>query len=224
MSIFTSLSTKLFAGTLAIAGGMGGITALASSNPTVQQDVKNVQTAIESKDLNAYKTAKTQLVTDEAKVRTDKINATTQDDLNTMADNQAKMKAVSEAIKNNDYEAFKANAPEKMLKKVNSQAEFDKLVANYKTRQEELAKLSDAIKNNDFNAFKTLEQARRAANNDKKDTNKPEPTEAELQAKFDEMVTKYKADGSLPGQEGGAMGMRFLEGGKGGMKRGGRGM
>lgn len=223
MSIFTSLSTKIFAGTLAIAGGMGGIGALASSNPTIQQDVKNVQTAIESKDLNAYKTAKTQLVTDEAKVKTDKINSTTQDELNTMANNQAKRKAVADAIKNNNYEAFKANANPQTLAKVNSQAEFDKLVAKYKTQQENLAKLTDAIKNNDFNSFKALAEARQA-NNPNKDDKRPEPTDAQLQAKFDEMVAKYKADRSLPGQDGDMMGMGGLEGGKGGMKKSGRGM
>lgn len=223
MSIFTSLSTKLFAGTLAIAGGMGGIGALASSNPTIQQDVKNVQTAIESKDLNAYKTAKTQLVTDEAKVKTDKINSTTQDELNTMADNQAKRKAVADAVRNNNYEAFKANANPQILNKVNSQAEFDKLVAKYKTQQENLAKLTDAIKNNDFNSFKALAEARQA-NNPNKDDKRPEPTDAQLQAKFDEMVAKYKADRSLPGQDGDMMGMVGFEGGKGGMKKGGRGM
>lgn len=219
MSIFTSLSTKIFAGTIAFAGGMGGISAVASGSPTLQQEVKNVQSAIESKDLNAYKTAKTELIKEKSELELEEVNSTTQEELDQMATRQSQMKAVQEAVKNNDYEAFKASANEKMLQKINSQEEFDKLVTNYKTRQEFATKLAETIKNNDFEGFKALEQTRRNEVETTKGVDKPELSDEQLQARFDELVEAYKTDGSLPGQEDDFM-MGGMKGGKMGRKGG----
>lgn len=192
---------QIVVGTMAVVG-LGGISAFAATNPTIQTDFKNVQTAITNKDLNAYKTAKNQLISDKTTAEANKVNATTQDQLNTMSDSQAKRLVVQTAITNNDYNAFKANADANMLKRTPDQASFDKLVASQKAHTAENQAMSDAIKNNDFNAFKTAQNTEQTSKqNDPNEVNngkRPTPTDAQLQTRFDAMVAKYKADGSLP--------------------------
>jgi hypothetical protein len=99
MSKFTTISTKLAMGGLALIAVAGGITAFATTNSTPVQD------AINNKDLSAYRTALIQGATERG-------NATTQEQLNTMADKMATRKAdmlkLDEAVKNNDFEVYKA--------------------------------------------------------------------------------------------------------------------
>ena len=213
---------QVVAGLMTVAG-LTGVSAFAMTNPTIQADIKNVQTAIANKDLTGYKTAKTQLITDQTKVQTDKVNATTQDQLNTMADHQAKSKARMTALTNNDLNEFNANSGKQV-----DQATFDKMVANNKTRMDEMNKLSDTIKNNDFNTFKTLEQTNmsmkgnkgnRGNKNNKYGQTRTAPTDAQLQTKFDQMVSDYKANGTLPNQ----MMDKMMEGGEGFGHKSGRG-
>jgi hypothetical protein len=217
MSLFTTLSTKLVASSLALAGGIGGVGAIAASNPTIQADFKNVETAITSKDLSAFKAAEKQLINDKTSEELSRVDSTTQDQLNSMSDRQTKGKATQDAINNNDYNAFKANANQQMLKRTPDQASFDKLVASNKARTDATNKISDAIKNNDFNAFKTAktnEMQNAPANQNGK--TRPTPTDAQLQTEFDKLVANYKANGSLPNQnEGMGMfgGMRGRHGG-----------
>jgi hypothetical protein len=203
------MSIKLIAvGVLAVAG-LGGATVFAATNPTIQADFSKVQTAIVNKDLTSYKTAKTQLINDRTNVETARVNATTQDQLNAMSDKLAKRTAVQAAITANDYNAFKASADANMLKRVPDQASFDKLVANQKARTENLVKISEAVKNNDFNAFKVAEAsmiANRPNDNNRKNDNRPAPTDAQLQTRFDKMVADYKANGKLPVDNKGMMG------------------
>ena len=195
------MSIKLITAVVLAVAGLGGATVFAATNPTIQANFTNVQTAIVNKDLTGYKTAKIKLINDRTTVETSKVNATTQDELNAMADKLVKKTAVQDAIKANDYNAFKVIAGVNMLKRVPDQASFDKLVANQKAHADQIAKISDAIKNNDFNAFKTVEAAmmsNRPNDNNKKNDNRPAPTDAQLQAKFDKIVADYKANGKLP--------------------------
>jgi hypothetical protein len=218
----------IVAGALAVAG-LGGATVFAATNPTIQADYTKVQTAIVNKDLTSYKTAKTQLINDKTTAETTKINATTQDQLNTMSDKLAKITAVQAAITVNDYNAFKAAADANMLARTPDQASFDKLVANQKAHADEIAKISEAIKNNDFNAFKAAEAtmvANRPTDNNRKNDSRPAPTDAQLQTRFDKMVADYKANGTLPSDNKGMMGRGGMDdfGGEGfGGGRGHRG-
>ena len=227
MSILSSLSTKIIVGSLAIVGGIGGVTALASTNPTVQTDLNNVKAAITSKDLSAFKIAQTQLINDKAKTEIDRVNSTTQDQLNEMSDRMVKQQAVQDAIKNNDYNAFKVNADARMLERVNSQEAFDKLVAAEKTRTEQITKIDDAIKNNDSSAYmvalKVLEVNKPTDTNaEKNKPARPTPTDAQIQTQFDKLVAAYKADGSLPSQNNRMMGFGGGMGMKGGRGHGGQ--
>jgi uncharacterized phage infection (PIP) family protein YhgE len=172
MSI-TSISTKVLAGTLAIIA-LSGVGVYAATSTTVSKDIENVKTALTNNDFTAYKQARIQ-------VATDRINEMTQE-------------------------------------------EFDKHAKMFASMQKYQTALDDAVKNNDFNAFKTVHsemQKEREANKpaDSNRPNRPEPTEAQLQERFNQMVASYKADGTLPSQkvfEGGREG----RGGKGGMKGG----
>jgi hypothetical protein len=214
MSLFTTLSTNLIAGSLAIAGSIGGVGAIAASNPAIKADFQSVQTAITAKDLGGYKTAKTQLINDTTKAETDQVNATTQDQLNTMSDKQIKMKATKDAITNNDYNAFKTNADQRMLTRVTDQAGFDKLVTINKAHLDQANKIADAIKNNDFSAFKTAESNEQTnETNDKQEKSGPAPTDTQLQTQFDKLAANYKANGSLPTDQKGFG--RFGMGGRG---------
>lgn len=205
------------AGVLAVAG-LGGATVFAATNPAIQADFKNVRTSIVNKDLTGYKAAKNQLINDRSAQEVTKVNATTQDQLNTMSDKQAKRTAVQTVITNNDYNAFKASSEANMLTRTPDQASFDKLVAQQKAHAAESAALSEAIKNNDFNAYKTLEKTEEQ-NDPTENNGKPEKvqTDTQLQKRFDQMVADYKASGTLPSDNKGMMG------GHGGMDEGIRG-
>ncbi|MBC7471865.1 MAG: hypothetical protein H7196_01165 [candidate division SR1 bacterium] len=192
---------QLIAGSMAVVG-LGGAGMMASNNPTIKADFTNVQTAITNKNLSAYKTAEKQLISDRTSSEITRIDASTQDQLNTMSDRQAKRKAVQDAITNNDYNAFKANAGHSIFKRVTDQASFDKLVAGNKTQIESKAKESDAIKNNDFAAFKVVKHSEQANEmNNKNSRTRETLTDAELQIRFDQLVANYKADGSLPSDQ-----------------------
>ncbi len=202
-----SINKKIVAGALVIIAGIGGVSAFAMSNPTIQADFKAVQTAIASKDLGAYKTAKTQLANDKKDAEVTKINTTTQDQLNTMSDRQAKSQARMIALNNNDLAGFNSNS-----NKAVDQATFDKMVTNNKTRLDTMNKISNAIKNNDFNTFKSIQQNKmnemkanhpNKKGNDKQNQKKDYKnlTDAQLQTKFDKMVADYKATGQLPAQD-----------------------
>jgi hypothetical protein len=213
------MSIKLItAGILAVAG-LTGATVFAATNPTIQTNFKNVQTAIVNKDLSGYKSAKTQLINDRTTAQTTKVNATTQDQLNAMSDKLNKRKAVEAAITANDYNAFKAAADANMLKRTPDQSSFDKLVANQKARADILAKIGETIKNNDFNAFKTAVNSKLQnrtlninKNGNKKNENRPAPTDSQLQARFDKLVADYKANGTLPTDHKGMMGIDHRKG------------
>ncbi len=207
MSLFTPLAAKFAAGAVIAAGSIGGFTALASTNPVVQQNLVNLQTAITNKNLGDYKNAKISLIDEKSKTAKDAVNNTTQDQLNTLSDRQAKFKLVQDAIDANDYPKFQANADANMLKRVPDQASFDKMVASNKARKDAVNKLSEDIKNNDAGAYKAdvisqqqAEQARHTNNTNNQGTQKtrPTPTDAQLQARFDKAVVAYKADGTLP--------------------------
>lgn len=207
------MSIKLItAGVLAVAG-LGGATVFAATNPTIQSNFANIQTAILNKDLSSYKTAKTQLINDKKTTETTKVNETTQAQLDAMSDKLNKRKAIEAAITANDYNAFKAAADANMLKLTPDQAFFDKLVANQKAHADQIAKIGEAIKNNDFNAFKLAESYQtdnrpmdNSKNGNKKNDKRPVPTDAQLQAKFNKMVADYKANGTLPTDHKGMMG------------------
>jgi hypothetical protein len=210
---------QIAAGVLAVAG-IGGVSAFASNNLTIQNDFKAVQTAITNKDLSAFKTAKTQLVNDKSTEEIAEINSTTQDQLNTIADRQAKMTATQTAIANNDYNAFKTNADQRMLKQVPDQASFDKLVTEIKARTDAMNQINIAIQNNDFNTFKTAEASMQNlhGSDNKSGKTRPTPTDAQIQARFDKMVANYKATGQLPSNKSG-MEMMGERGGYFGGKR-----
>jgi hypothetical protein len=199
------LATKLLAGgMLALGIGAGTLGAVSTANRTA------IDTAITNKDLTAYKSATIQAATDAA-------NNLTQDQLNTLSDRKAKMLAVQTAIDNNDYTAFKASADTRMLARVTTQAQFDTLVTNNKTEKAEQEVINTAIKNNDFAAFKAARLADNDTDNNK--GNRPVPTDAQLQTRFDAMVAQYKADDTLPQVRGN--GMEGFGGGRGG-RHGGR--
>jgi hypothetical protein len=216
MSILSSLSTKVFAGSLAVVGGLGGIGAVAASNPTIQTDISNVTSAITSKDLSAYKTAEDQLINDKAQAQIAKVNSTTQDQLNSMADRQAKQTAVQSAITNDDYASFKANADTQMLKQISTQDAFEKLVASTKARAAEVATLDTAIKNNDsasYIAAVKADEASQPTNTDSNAPKRPTLTDAQIQAQFDKQEAAYKSNGTLPSSDKGMMGGGFGFGG-----------
>jgi hypothetical protein len=208
------MSIKLITTVILAVAGLSGATVFAATNPTIQANFKNVQTAIVNKDLTGYKSAKTQLINDKTTAETTKVNSTTQDQLNSMSDKVNKKTAVKAAITANDYNAFKAAADANMLKRNLDQASFDKLVANQKAHADQIAKIGEAVKNNDFNAFKAAESFqianRPVVNNkkgNKKNDNKTGLTDSQLQAKFNKMVADYKANGTLPTDHKGMMGI-----------------
>jgi hypothetical protein len=199
---------------------LGGAGMMANTNPAIKADIQSVQTAITNKDLSGYKSAEKQLVTDRSIDQNARIDGTTQDQLNTISDKQSKMKATQDAITNNDYNAFKANADQRMLTRVTDQAGFDKLVNGNKVHLDQANKIAEAIKSNDFAAFKRAESNEQTnETNDKQEKSRPAPTDVELQTQFDKLVANYKADGSLPADQKGfggfGMGGRGHGGGRG---------
>lgn len=212
MSIFSTFGTKIGASVIGLVAVAGGVTALASTNPTIQASLTQVQSAITSKNLTDYKTAAIQLSNDKQAGQVTKINSTTQEQLDAMANKQASTKAVQDAITNNDYNTFKASADSRMLARTPDQASFDKLVTNTKARLDNLNKLSDAIKANDFNAYKTAVQAHETNemtdgnNKNNKEANETPPTDTQIQTRFDKDIANYKSDGSLPNLNNGMFG------------------
>ena len=115
-----------------------------------------------------------------------------------MVAGKAKNEAKKTAIANNDYAAFvKASTP--------TQAEFDKIVAGYKTK---LA-IDTALKNNDFAAFQTAVK------------NSPMGDKDITQEQFAKMVERHK-NKPTDADEGFGMGMGgAMMGGFGGHMGGG---
>jgi len=83
------------------------------------------------------------------------------------------------AIESNDYNAFKESAPDKFLEQIDSQEKFEELVTRHNQMQAQQTAIEDAVKNDDFDAFKAAH-------------------EEQLKQRFDDMVSYYKENGSLP--------------------------
>lgn len=225
------MSLKIITASILAVAGLTSATVFASTNPTIQANFTNLQTAITNKDLAGYKTAKTELINSRKTNELTRINATTQEELNSLGDKQAKWLAVQTAITNNDYNAFRTSADAKMLARTPDQANFDKLVAGQKAHIASELKESEAIKNNDFNAYKLAESEevnnRTLNNTNNKKSNRPAQTEAEMKTRFDQMVSDYKATGTLPSDskgffDGHGMGDYGDKGFVGGRERGSR--
>jgi hypothetical protein len=189
----------------------GGVVAFAQSNTAAR-------TALINKDFEGFKKA---IVTD-AQSKANNLTQTKFDEMSTRAISQ---KATQDAIAANDYEAFKKAADPRMLTKVNTQEAFTALVNNQKANDAVKVKIDDSIKNNDFIAFKaaqtemmTLRESNKPADaNEAIETNtRPTPTDAQIQTRFDALVAKFKADGTLPSANEGGKGF-------GGMNKGGHG-
>lgn len=194
-------------GVLALALVAGGLTV--SANPVSTSNWNSIQSAIQNKDLNAFRSATIQAATERA-------NSVTQEQLNTMADKLSDRQAVKDAINANDYEAFKKVAGEKMLERVNTQEEFNQLVTRNNERKAAMTQVDEAVKNNDFNAYKTaltnLKESRPEGMRGGDRGERRTPTDAQLQARFDELVAQYKADGTLPSDKPFGMGMKGMMG------------
>jgi hypothetical protein len=204
MSIINSIGSKAVIGMAILAAGVGGVAVLANHNGPYSKMNDKVHSAIVNKDLTQYKAAQTETINQEKKAELDKVNSMTQEQFDTMADKHIKLTAARKAIADNDYEAFKANADDKMLSKITDQVSFDKMVANQKARAEHQAKVTEAVKTNNFDLFKQA-ISEREANHPKKDedSSRPEPSEAELKTRFDKMVENFKKNGVISqGREG----------------------
>jgi hypothetical protein len=114
--------------------------------------------------------------------------------------------ATKSAIEANDYAAYTTAAKSRIMTK----EQFDAKVANQAAHKALELKLDKAVEANNFDAAKAVFEEMKAShaareaqnpNESKKHTNhqsKVDLTEAQLKAKFDEMVSKFKADGTLP--------------------------
>lgn len=163
-------------------------------------------------DYTGYKSA----LVESGKKKADKL---TESKFNEMSKKAQSMEATKKAIEEGNYENFKKSADARMLAKVTSQADFDKLVAEFKSAKAIQDKITQAIKDNNFEAFKsahtemkTLRESNKSSNKEGK-TNKTAPTDEQLKSKFDKLVAQYKADGSLPSKV-------MMKGSKGGFGRG----
>jgi hypothetical protein len=199
--------------------GLGLITLGAGATLTAQAhpaQTAAMTQAIQNKDLAAFKSAMIQDATDKA-------NSITQEEFTKISEQYTKQQAVQKAIDEKNYEAFKAAADEKMLQRVNSQVEFYKLVARNEQQKATQAKVLETVKNNDFNAYKTViaeEKAQMEANKPADSTNtnrpaRPEPTEAQMKTRFDELVKYYQANGKLPEKGFGMIGEGMGKNGRG---------
>jgi hypothetical protein len=214
MSILHNISPKIIASLVGVSA-LGGLAVSAANTTQLSDQVAKVQSALISKDLNAWKTASIDLATA-------KINSTTQEQLNTKSERYASRTAVNDAIEKGDYESFKKSADQRMLSRIASKEDFDKLVSYKKVMQEHLVKVADAVKKNDFDAFKNLAKNKPTPTpkGDKNPTKqRPTPSDEQLKTRFDAMVAAYKADGTLPTDHND---MRNIEGfeGKGKHMRG----
>jgi hypothetical protein len=211
------VSTKILTGAL-LAIGIGGTGAAFALSPTVQKDVQAVQSALSSKDFGAFKSATIQAATD-------RVNSMTQDQFDKLSTNYTQHKAAQDAIAAGDYIAFQNSGDTRMLKRITTEEQFRTAVSEYTTRKAAQASVNETIKNNDFAAYKTaISQLMNARKQDSGDTNgpsRPQPTDAQLQTRFDTLVANYKADGSLPTEDGfGRFGMMGMGRGHGGGMRG----
>jgi hypothetical protein len=194
----------------------GGVVAFAQSNIAAK-------TALINKDFEGFKKA----IVNDAQTRS---NNLTQAEFDSLSSKAVTHEAINNAIKANDYEAFKKVADSKMLGKINTQEAFNALVNSSKTYEEIKLKIDNAIKTNDFVAFKaaqtemtTLKEAKHPKYNNEVNKNhqRPVPTDEQLQIKFDNLVAKFKADGSLPSTDFGYK--EGFGGGRGGFKGGAKG-
>ncbi len=160
-------------------------------------------------DFTAYKTS----IVESSKKKSDSL---TQEQFNTMSTQAIAREATNKAIAEGNYENFKKSADARLLSKVTTQADFDKLVAQFKATKVIQDKINQAIKDNNFDAFKNAQTELKALRDANKPAelnskhNHPIPTDAELKTRFDEIVAKFKADGTLPSQD------MMDKGGKGG--------
>jgi len=110
--------------------------------------------------------------------------------------------AVHAAVDANDYSQLSTEAQEKI-----SQERFAEMVAKKSSMDAHRSAIESAVSSNDFNAFKAEIESHKADRPEKEDgEDRPEreqPTEEELQTKFNEMVTYYNENGELPTKENG---------------------
>lgn len=128
-----------------------------------------------------------------------------------MVTKDAEHTVIEKAISSGDYAAFK-NA---MIAQIPTEAEFQKIVVEQKSRTEAQAKIETAVKNNDFAAFKSAMEAQKAVMLASHPGMVDAPkglSDDKLQKHFDSLVAYYKANGKLPemgkgfGPMGGNMG------------------
>ena len=188
------LTTGIVLGALALSG----VTFAAFGGNVGQGDFSAVQTAVASNNYASLSTA------DQAKISTTQFAD--------MVTKYNARKAVQDAITAGDYTAFK-NAK---IAQIPTETEFQKMVTMEKSRVATQASIETAVKNNDFAAYKTAiaaQQAAMAANHPNGGT-RPAPTDAQLQTRFNKLVTYYKTNGKLPM-------MGWMGGGFGGGRSGG---
>lgn len=106
-------------------------------------------------------------------------NKITEDRFNMMVEQYQNHQKLESAIESKDYNAFKENAPDKLLEQIDSEQKFNDLVAKHDEMEAHRTAIEDAVKNEDFDAFKAAHQD-------------------QLKKRFDDMVTYYKENGSLP--------------------------
>lgn len=187
--------------TFAILGGLGLISLTGvisvSAHGIMGNPNKNpeVQKALIAKDLNAYKQA---VLTNNSKNTQERLDTLTQDKLNLMSDNYTKMQAIQTKI----TESIKAG------NKLN----------DYKLALKETKTLRDSI-------HTAMEASERTNSNKLNRTPRSEPTDTQIETRYNEQVAQYKKDGTLPtmGKRGGD---RFdgeaYKGGRGNHDRRGR--
>ena len=106
---------------------------------------------------------------------------------------------IKSAIEANDYSKLSTDEQSKI-----TQEQFSKMIAMNKAMTEHKATVEAAVKANDFAAFKKAHTDFKALMDANKpadmtdDKTRPELTDTELKARFDEMVAYYKTNGSLP--------------------------
>jgi len=127
---------------------------------------------------------------------------------------------VKDAFSAGDYSSFVENASDRLLEKIDSEESFKTMAELYQKKQtvkETMqADLLEAVKNNDLAAFKqvrtdaktSMESLRETFHGNDKDgeaKERPEPTAEQLAEKevkqtekFQELVTYYQENGTLP--------------------------
>jgi hypothetical protein len=194
-SIYTALSITALSLTLV---GVGVASFAHNINPAAKD-------ALLKGDFNAYKSS----IVDSAKKQSDSL---TQDKFNTLSTEAIKREATQKAIEEGNYENFKKSAETRLLSRITTQAEFDKLVTQAKAAKAIQDKIIQAIKDNNYEAFKSAQEeikTSKPANDKGGKRGDHNPTEAEMKSRFDSMVASFKADGSLPSNKG------FDKGGRG---------